>query len=98
MRRILLIVNVLFFLSLNVRVNAHVPFSKGVNLTNWFQSSDLGQVQFSKYTKKDFENIKSLGCDVIRLPVNLIYMTGGKPDYTLSPLFLQFLDEAVFMG
>ncbi|MBN1925055.1 MAG: cellulase family glycosylhydrolase [Prolixibacteraceae bacterium] len=72
-----------------------VPFSRGFNLTNWFQVSSPQQIQFSKYTKQDFENIKSLGCDVIRLPINLHYMTNGEPDYTLDPLFLNFLDEVV---
>ena len=72
-----------------------LPFHKGVNLTNWFQSPGARSVQFTKYTKKDFENIKSLGCDVIRLPINLHYMTDGAPNYTLDPLFLEFLDEAV---
>lgn len=74
---------------------AQVPFTKGVNLTTWFQASSPRQIQFSKYTKKDFERIKSLGCDVIRLPINLHAMTNGEPDYILDPLFLEFLDEVV---
>lgn len=61
----------------------------------WFQASSPRQIQFSKYTKQDFERIKSLGCDVVRLPINLHSMTTGEPDYTLDPLFLQFLDEVV---
>ncbi len=72
-----------------------VPFSRGVNLTGWFQAGDPCRIQFTKYTKKDFENIKSLGCDVIRLPINLQYMTNGAPDYELDSLFLFFLDQAV---
>jgi endoglucanase len=72
-----------------------VPFHKGVNLTNWFQASNVRQIQFTKYTKKDFEQIKSLGCDVIRLPINLHYMTNGAPNYIIDPLFYTFLDQAV---
>lgn len=71
------------------------PFSRGVNLTGWFQVGSAQQIQFTKYTKKDFEQIQSLGCDVIRLPINLHFMTNGAPNYTLSPLFLSFLDQAV---
>jgi endoglucanase len=71
------------------------PFSRGVNLTNWFQAGSARQVHFSKYTKKDFENIKSLGCDVIRLPVSMHSMTSGAPDYTVDPLLLTMLDEPV---
>jgi endoglucanase len=74
---------------------AQTPFNHGVNLTGWLQTSGTRQIQFSKYTKKDFQNIKSLGCDVIRLPINLFYMTSGSPDYTVDPLFFQFLDQVV---
>jgi len=64
-----------------------VPFHRGVNLTSWLQVGSARQIQFTQFTKQDLENIKSLGCDVIRLPINLHYMTGGAPDYTIDPLF-----------
>lgn len=76
-------------------VSAQVPFHQGVNLTNWFQTESARQIQFSKFTKKDFQNIKSLGCDVIRLPINLHAMTNGEPDFTLDPIFFTFLDQVV---
>ena len=72
-----------------------IPFHRGVNLSNWFQTGSAGQIQFAKYTRQDFVNIKSLGCDVVRLPINLHYMTNGSPDYILDPLFFSFLDSAV---
>jgi len=71
------------------------PFSRGVNLTNWFQPNGAKQIQFSKYTREDFEQLKSLGVDVIRLPINLHYMTYGPPTYALDSLFLYFLDQVV---
>ena len=71
------------------------PFTKGVNLTNWFQSDSPQQIDFTKYTKEDFENIKSLGADVVRLPINLHSMVGSAPDYPLDSLFLFFLDQVV---
>lgn len=71
------------------------PFKRGVNLTNWFQSNSTREINFRRYTKNDFENIKSLGFDVIRLPINLKAMTGGAPDYVIDPLFFTFLDSAV---
>lgn len=71
----------------------NTPFNRGVNLTEWFQADNAQQIQFNKYTKQDFEQIKSLGCDVIRLPIRLHSMTNGAPDYTLDPLFLNFLDQ-----
>jgi endoglucanase len=71
------------------------PFSRGVNLTSWFQVDNPGQLQFTKFTRQDFVNIKSLGCDVVRLPINLHFMTDGEPDYNLDPVFLNFLDSVV---
>lgn len=72
-----------------------VNFNRGVNLTNWFQAGSARQIQFSKYTKQDLINIKELGCDVIRLPINLHFMTSGSPDYTIDPLLYTFLDQVV---
>lgn len=74
---------------------AQTPFSRGVNLTGWFQVNSPGQIQFTRYTKHDLADIKSLGCDVIRLPINLHSMTSGSPSYTLDPLFITFLDSVV---
>jgi endoglucanase len=71
------------------------PFHRGVNLTGWLQVGSARQIQFTQFTKQDFLNIKSLGCDVIRLPINLHYMTSGAPDYTVDPLFFYFLDQVV---
>lgn len=70
-------------------------FHKGVNITNWFQTNGAQGIQYRKYTKKDFMDIKSLGCDVIRLPVNLHEMTLGEPDYLIDPLLFTFLDSVV---
>ena len=88
--QLLLILSFLFFTT-----SAQTPFSKGVNLTNWFQVENAKQIHFTKYTKQDFIRIKSLGCDVIRLPINLHFMTSGAPNYTIDPLFFDFLDQVV---
>lgn len=86
---------VLICLSLTINAQSQAPYSRGVNLTGWFQAGSSGQIQFSKFTKKDISNIKSLGCDVIRLPINIHSMTSGSPSYTLDPLFFSFLDSVV---
>ncbi|MDD4968914.1 MAG: cellulase family glycosylhydrolase [Paludibacter sp.] len=95
MKKQLLLTAGIFLIGFSLLSHAQAPFSRGVNLTGWFQTSGSHQIQFTKYTRQDFVNIKSLGCDVIRLPINLFYMAGSKPDYTLDPLFYQFLDQAV---
>ena len=71
------------------------PFSRGVNLTQWFQVNGPREIQFTQFTRKDFEQIKSLGADAIRLPINLHAMTEGPPNYRPDPLFLSFLDQVV---
>lgn len=71
------------------------PFHHGVNLTGWLQVGSPREIQFTKFTKQDLINIKSLGCDVIRLPINLHFMTDGEPNYTVDPLFFYFLDQIV---
>ena len=85
----------LFLLMVRPAILAQTPFTKGVNVTNWFQASNIRQVQFTKYTKKDFINIKSLGCDVIRLPIDLTAMTNGSPNYVVDPMLYFMLDSAV---
>ena len=88
------ILPVLFIFSAII-YSQEMPFHKGVNLTSWFQANSPAAIQFNKYTKHDFERIKSLGADVIRLPINLHYMTSGAPDYTLDPFFVYMLDQVI---
>ena len=71
------------------------PFSRGVNFSGWFETYSAQGIQFTRYTEQDFINVKSLGADVIRLPVRMHSMTLGPPDYTFDPLLLKFLDSAV---
>jgi endoglucanase len=84
---------VLFLFSTLIVAQNH--FNRGVNLTSWFQENSPQEIQFTKYTKQDLINIKSLGCDVIRLPINLHSMTDGTTEHNLDPLFLSFLDEVI---
>lgn len=75
--------------------HSQAPFSRGVNLSGWFQEGSAGAIQFTKFTKKDIADIKSLGCDVIRLPIAMHDMTSGSPSYTIDPLLFSFLDSVV---
>lgn len=91
----LFIISIVFLFSFLPGRAGDVPFSHGINLTNWFQASGAKEIQFTTYTKKDLEQIRSLGCDVIRLPINLHSMTNGAPDYIIDPLFYDLLDQVV---
>jgi endoglucanase len=85
----------LVLLVFSQQTEAQNAFNKGVNLTGWFGSNSAKAVPFSKYSKKDIEEIKSLGCDVIRLPITLHYMTSGAPDYKVDPVFFNYLDQVI---
>ncbi|MBN2263386.1 MAG: glycoside hydrolase family 5 protein [Prolixibacteraceae bacterium] len=85
----------ILFIKSNKAYAVSCPFGRGVNLTNWFQVNSAKEIHFYKYSKTDFEQIKSLGCDVVRLPVNMHFMTNGAPDYTFDPIFLNYLDQVV---
>lgn len=77
-------------------VSAQPPMSRGVNLTGWFdQATNTRSLPFEKYSRKDLENIKSLGCDVVRLPVNLHYFTSGAPDYKIDTLLINYLSQVI---
>lgn len=88
------LVSLFLFLMMGLsHLNAQAPFHKGVNLSNWFQNSSAKQIQFSKFGKQDLQNIKDLGCDVVRLPIPMHDMTLGAPTYTIDPLLFSFLDQ-----
>ncbi|HNY22799.1 MAG TPA: glycoside hydrolase family 5 protein, partial [Treponemataceae bacterium] len=74
------------------------PFTRGVNLSQWFETSSPRSIRFSRYGERDFQELRQMGADVVRLPIYLHAMTSGKPDYTLDPLFLELLDQAVDMA
>jgi endoglucanase len=71
------------------------PFSRGVNFSQWFETPSAQSIQFTRYIEQDFINVKSMGADVIRLPIHMHNMTLGAPNYILDPLLLKFLDIAV---
>ena len=88
-----LITSILFTISISGE--AQNAFSKGVNLTGWFSGGSAHSIPFYRFSKKDLENIKSLGCDVVRLPINLHFMTSGEPDYTVDTLLYTYLDQVI---
>ncbi|HPG39311.1 MAG TPA: cellulase family glycosylhydrolase [bacterium] len=86
---------IILLMSMQLLFAKEIPWKRGVNLTGWLQKSSASAIQFTRYTRQDFENIKSLGCDHIRLPIEIHPMSGAAPDYTVDPLLFYFLDHAV---
>ena len=93
---IILVVIALLFAD---NVESQVPFHKGVNLSGWFKNvPNTGQIQVKQYNQTDFDHLKTLGCDVVRLPIKLFNFVGASPDYTVDPLFFELLDQVVTLA
>ncbi|MCL2444398.1 MAG: glycoside hydrolase family 5 protein [Treponema sp.] len=71
-----------------------VPFTRGVNFSKWFESRIFADIVFSKFTEQDFINVKSLGADVIRLPIAFHNFVTGDKNHTLEPELIKYLDAA----
>jgi endoglucanase len=71
------------------------PFRRGFNFSRWFEFRRVQDIPADKYGKGDFEKVKALGVDHIRLPMRSNDFTGGRPDWKLDPLYLKYLDRAL---
>ena len=74
------------------KVKKQLPFTKGINLPVWME---YGRFNTLLYGKKDFENIKSLGVEVVRVPVWFDVWADKSNDYKLDPGCFEILDRAV---
>src|ERR1035437_5202210 len=95
MKTFLRIPALVFFFFSFILASAQNPFTKGVNLTGWFGANNARSLPFNNFTKQDLQNIKSLGCDVIRLPITLHYMTNVAPNYQIDTLFYRYRDQGI---
>jgi endoglucanase len=68
---------------------------KGVTFGDWLTPAEAYHVQSTRYSKADFEAVKSLGFDHVRIPVNFKTSSCVAPDYTVDPIFIKMLDKAV---
>jgi photosystem II stability/assembly factor-like uncharacterized protein len=74
---------------------AELSFHRGLNLMDWFWEPRSGQININRYTEEDFNTFRAMGCDAVRVPIDLLNMAGPAPGYELDTLFLKFLDLAV---
>lgn len=82
------------FILLTSDVQAITVLGKGVTLGDWLGTDEDYHTQTTRYTKTDFEDIKALGCDFVRITVNF-NTSGMSPEYAISPIQLKCLDNAV---
>lgn len=71
------------------------PFHKGINLTNWLEYRPTDEIRKDYYTKQDFINVKSLGCDVVRLPIHFENFCKPEEGYKIPEKILGILDDVV---
>lgn len=85
------------------QVKKTMPFTKGLNLAVWLEAnytpdgkvaalSDSNRLRFGK---QDFEDIKSLGVEIVRIPVHFQAFSSGSPDYIVNDWIWDALDKAV---
>jgi endoglucanase len=70
------------------------PFSRGFNFSHWFEARTIETLRFNMFTKKDFENVKSIGVDHIRVPVR-VHDLVSDAGYTVAPRLLTYFDQVV---
>lgn len=71
------------------------PFKKGVNFTIWLEYRPTDQINEDFFSKKDFENVKKLGCDVVRLPIHFENFCKAEDGYRIPDKITRILDKAV---
>ena len=73
-------------------VQKSLPFSKGINLPGWLEYNRLNTL---RYGRQDFENLKSMGVEVVRLPVWFEVWNDGSSEYRVLPECFDMIDKAV---
>lgn len=79
----------------HIKVNKSLPFSKGLNLSTWLESFGFPKSSTTYFSKQDFINIKSLGVEVIRIPIHFEQFSSKKPDYIIQSWLWEYIDNAI---
>ncbi len=77
------------------KVNKIMPYSKGLNLSTWLEPFGAGNSCSTHFDRTDFENIKSLGVEVLRIPIHFEQWSKGAPDYVVEDWLWECVDNAV---
>ena len=70
-----------------------LPFSKGVNMLTWFETFQARLPNLNKYDETDFEMLKSMDIDVVRLPIHFDLVMEPVNTGTINKLVLEKLDQ-----
>lgn len=77
------------------KVNKVMPFTKGLNLSGWLEGYDNSNWKSELFGRQDFEDIKSLGVEIVRIPIFFEEFSSGEPDYIVEDWLWKKLDNAV---
>lgn len=78
------------------RVKATLPFSKGLNFSEWLEPCPgFIDGHFDYFGKQDFIDIESLGVEIVRVPIHFDTFSSGKPDYIIPDSLWTQIDNAV---
>ena len=69
------------------------PFQKGVNFTIWLEWGTVEKNFSEMFGKKDFENAKALGCDVIRIPIHFENFCKEEDGFQIPKFLIDILDN-----
>lgn len=75
-------------------INNKPAFSRGVNLTTWFEAFTPGLPNLRLYDKQDFEYLKAMGVDVIRLPIHFDNLLEDDGSNKIKEIVFEYLDKA----
>ena len=77
------------------KVEKTMPFSKGLNLSGWLEDLGEGNSRSLMFDRQDFEDIKSLGVEIVRIPIWFEEFSSGEPDYIVEDWLWEKIDNAV---
>ena len=77
------------------KVNKIMPFTKGLNLSIWLEDLGGGNSRSLLFNRQDFEDIKSLGVEIVRIPIWFEEFSSGEPDYIVEDWLWEKIDNAV---
>lgn len=93
MSKVFKIFFVLILLS-SIIMGQDLPFSKGVGFNQAFEKPNAKKINIQQYTRQDFKDIKRLGCDAVRLFIDMKNMV-LEENNQLDPLYFFLLDHMV---
>ena len=92
---LLAVASCLFAAKEPVKVEKTMPFTKGLNLSVWLEVRNNSSWLSERFGRQDFEDIKSLGVEIVRIPIWFEEFSSGEPDYIVEDWLWEKLDNAV---